>query len=68
MRGQHHEFARVPVGHRVIPDTALARGGIQAYGTCNDGTEITGQTKPTMGESILTLQAALDQRGKGETV
>lgn len=68
MRGQHHEFARVALGHRVIPTTALARGGIQAYGTCNDGAEVVGEIKPTMGESILTLQSKLDERGKGETV
>lgn len=68
MRGQHHEFARVAVGHREIPTTPMARGGFQAYGICNDGTEIIGQTRATVGESILTLQAALDERGKGETV
>lgn len=68
MRSQHHEFARVQVGHREIPQTPMGRGGIQAFGLTNDGTEVRGETRPTFAESIMTLQAALDKRGKGETV
>lgn len=68
MRGQHHEFARTQVGHREIPTTPLARGGVQAYAITRDGEEVLGQTRPTISESIITLQAALAERGLGETV